>query len=78
MPDSGRSSAAASAFADAPTRSQNPPRIFTSDQNPATEVRGGMAEPGARVPGFASVSSEGPSHDHDELDIPAFLRRGSN
>jgi len=71
-------SARATVDRDAPKRSQNPPRVFTSDQNPATEVRGGMAEPGARVPGFASVSSEGPAHDHDELDIPAFLRRGSN
>ncbi|ADV81756.1 cell division protein FtsZ [Terriglobus saanensis] len=71
-------SARATVDRDAPNRSQNPPRVFTADENPATEVRGGVAEPGVRVPGFASVSSEGPAHDHDELDIPAFLRRGSN
>jgi cell division protein FtsZ len=71
-------SARATVDRDAPNRSQNPPRVFTADANPATEVRGHVAEPGVRVPGFASVSSEGPANDHDELDIPAFLRRGSN
>jgi len=61
-----------------PEKSQTPPRIFVADDNPATEIRGKAAEPGVRVSGFASVHSEEPANEHDELDIPAFLRRGSN
>jgi cell division protein FtsZ len=36
-----------------------------------------VLRPEVRVPTFAGLAPAEPQHEHDELDIPAFLRRGS-
>lgn len=52
-------------------------RVAQQDFNePVTTVRNPVDE-SVRVPSFASVPDEEQTSEHDELDIPAFLRRGN-
>lgn len=45
-------------------------------EEPQVTVRNGLEE-SLRVPSFASAQPESATEEHDDLDIPAFLRRGS-
>jgi cell division protein FtsZ len=50
------------------------------EQQPAESSRPSsehMLRPDVRVPTFAGHAPSEPQNEHDELDIPAFLRRGS-
>ncbi|MBS1816245.1 MAG: cell division protein FtsZ [Acidobacteria bacterium] len=53
------------------------PRIVQADVDELAPTVLNPLEEGVRVPSFASVPAEEPAQEHDELDIPAFLRRGN-
>lgn len=48
-----------------------------AEQTEQTVSHEPVLRPEVRVPTFAGLAPAEPQHEHDELDIPAFLRRGS-